>query len=216
MIFWLIEICKSSAPNTAPSGTMTLAVSQPFRRIDMIYVVGGAPRAGKSILGQQVAANLRIGWISTDLLMELLRVKNEEGVKAEWNANTEAIRANAEWFFPYLERFVWAITSQAENYVIEGVDFLPAQVKRLSVQYPIRTVFLGCSKMTLETLDGFPGRSPGYSRLSEEVRRQIAKDVPLWSELIRQECESFGYPYIDTVHDFPKQLRQAEWILTTI
>src|SRR5688572_10010624 len=137
-------------------------VSQPFRRIAMIYLVDGAPRTGKSILGQQVAANLNIGWISTDLLMELLRVKNDEGVKTEWNATPEAITANANWFFPYLKRFVWGITSQAKNYVIEGVDFLPADVKRLSAQYQISTVFLGCSRMTLESLDQFPGRSPGY------------------------------------------------------
>jgi len=180
----------------------------------MIYLVGGAPRAGKSILGQQVAANLKIGWISTDLLVELLRV-NDESIKAEWNATPEAITANAEWFFPYLERFVWGVISQAENYVIEGVGFLPVQVKRLSAQYQIRAVFLGCSRMTVENLDQFPGRSLGYSGLPDELRRQIAKDVPVWSEFIRQESENFGYPYVDTVGDFPKRLIQAESILTT-
>lgn len=180
----------------------------------MIYVVGGAPRAGKSILGQQVAANLKIGWISTDILMELLRVKNELGIKAEWNASLQAITANAEWFFPYLERFVWGVTSSAENYLIEGTDFLPAQVKQLSEQYQIRAVFLGCSKMTPESVEQFPGRSRGYSSLPEEFRRQIAKDVPFWSEYIRQESERFGYPYIDTANDVPKQVSQAESILT--
>ena len=69
--------------------------------------------------------------------------------------------------------------------------------------------------MTLENLDQFPGRSLGYSRLPEELRRQIARDVPLWSEFIRQQCESFSYPYIDTVNDFPRQLAHAESILTT-
>ena len=38
----------------------------------MIYLIGGAPRAGKSILCQQIAAKLRVGWISTDLLMETI------------------------------------------------------------------------------------------------------------------------------------------------
>ena len=52
----------------------------------MIYLVGGAPRAGKSILGQQVASRLKIGWVSTDLLADLLRVKNEAGIQNEWNA----------------------------------------------------------------------------------------------------------------------------------
>ena len=100
----------------------------------MIYLIGGASRVGKSILSQQVSSNLRVGWSSTDLLMELLRVKKEAGIKVQWNAAPEAIVANAEWFFPYLERFIWGASSMAENYVIEGVDFLPAHVVQLSTQ----------------------------------------------------------------------------------
>jgi 2-phosphoglycerate kinase len=180
----------------------------------VIYLVGGAPRVGKSILGQQVAANLKIGWISTDLLLTILGMTNVEGIKTEWNATPEAITVNAEWFYPYLERFVWGALSLADNYLIEGVDFLPAQVKQLSAKYQLQAVFLGCSKMTLEHFDRFPGRSRGYSGLPEELRRQFVKDVPLWTEFIRQECDSFGYPYIDTVHNFHQQLAQAESILT--
>lgn len=181
----------------------------------MIYLVGGAPRAGKSILAQQVAANLKIGWISTDLLVDLLRV-HDETLQAEWNAKPEAIRAAAEWFFPYLERFVWGVSSQAESYLLEGVGFLPGQVQQLSAQYPIRAVFLGCSAMTMEKFTQFPGRSVGYGGLPEEFRRQIVKEVPLWSEFIAQECEDFGYPYVDMANDFPNRLRQAEALLTTI
>lgn len=181
----------------------------------MIYLVGGAPRVGKSILGQRVSAKLNAGWVSTDVLMQLLRVKNEAGIKVEWNAAPPATTANAEWFFPYLERFIWGVSSLADNYVIEGVDFLPAQVAQLAPQYQLRAVFLGCSSMTLERLDQFPGRSHGYSLLPEEVRRQIVQDVPRWSDFIRQEAERFGYPYVDMASQFPERLRAAEAILTT-
>ena len=101
----------------------------------MIYLIGGAPRAGKSILGQQIATKLNIGWISTDPLMELLRAKNVAGTKTEWNAAPEAIAANAEWFFPCLERFIWSVNALTESYLIEGVDFLPAQVAQLAENY---------------------------------------------------------------------------------
>jgi len=181
----------------------------------MIYLIGGAPRAGKSILCQQVSARLKVGWISTDLLVELLRLKNEEGVKREWNAAPEAIIADAQWFFSYLERFIWGVNSLSDNYVIEGVDFLPAQVVQLANQYQIRSVFLGCSQMTLETFDQFPGRSRGYSGLPEEMRRQIVRDVPLWSEFIRRESERFGYPYSDMIGDFSQRLDEAKALLTT-
>ena len=181
----------------------------------MIYLIGGAPRAGKSILGQRLCTTLKVGWISTDLLMELLRVANAAGRKMKWDAAPEAITASAEWFFPYLERFIWGVSSLADNYVIEGVDFLPAQVAQLSAQYPIRTVFLGCSSMTLEGLNQFPGRSQGYGGLPEALRRQIVQDVPRWSAFIRQEAERFGYAYVDMVSDFSQRLAEAEIVLTT-
>lgn len=176
----------------------------------MIVLIGGAPRAGKSILGQAISAKSGLSWIATDLLVDLLRLKHEVGVKASWNATPEAITAAADWFFPYLERFVWGVSSQAESYLIEGVDFLPAHIAQLSAKYPIRAVFLGCSHMTLEHFDQFPGRSQGYASLPEVVRRQIVHDVPLWSNFVRQEAARFGYPYIDVAGDFSARLSEAE------
>lgn len=179
----------------------------------MIYLIGGAPRAGKSILAQRLCATLKVGWISTDLLMDLLRVKDAAGIKVKWDAAPEAITANAEWFFSYLARFIWGVCSMADNYVIEGVDFLPAQVAQLSTQYPIRAVFLGCSSMTLEHFDQFPGRSRGYSGLPEALRRQIVQDVPRWSAFILQEAARFGYAYVDMASDFSQRLAEAEMAL---
>ena len=181
----------------------------------MMYLIGGAPRAGKTILGQRLCTTLKVGWISTDLLMELLRVANAAGRKMKWDAAPGAITANAEWFFPYLERFIWGVSSFTDHYVIEGVDFLPAQVAQLSTQHPIRAVFLGCSRTTLEDFTHFPGRSKGYGNLSEEQRRQIVEDVPRWSAFIRQEADRFGYTYVDMVGDFFQRLAEAERMLTT-
>lgn len=181
----------------------------------MIYLIGGAPRAGKSILGQQVARKLKTSWLSTDVLRDIVKLKQDEGPNLEWSPSPEVIAANAEWFFPYLERFIWGVSSLAEHYVIEGVDFLPAQVTRLAPHYPIHAVFLGCSRMTLTHFDQFPGRSQGYTGLPEAVRRQLAEHVPVWSMFIRQEAARFGYPYIDTVSDFAQRLQEAEVLLTT-
>ena len=136
-------------------------------------------------------------------------------MKTEWNATPDAIISTAEKFFPYLERFVWGVSSMAESYLIEGVDFLPAQVSQLSKNYQIRSVFVGCSEMSLERFDQFPGRSVGYTFLPEETRHQIVNDVRLWSKFIRQEAKRFGIPYIDMIGDFSSRLQEAEAILTT-
>src|SRR6266508_2267136 len=154
----------------------------------MVYLVGGSPRVGKSILSQQIASTLAISWISTDVLKELLRVHTPNVPGVQWN-QPATIAATAEWFFPSLERFIWAVTSMTEHYLIEGVGFLPTQVAELSKTYPIRCVFLGCSAMTPERFEQFPGLSPGYIGLAPELREQIVQHVPMHSALVQQEAE---------------------------
>lgn len=176
----------------------------------MLYLIGGAPRTGKTTLAQRLAAKLKIGWISTDILMELLRVKDEDGVKMEWNAAPDAISNNAEWFHPYLERLIWGLSGKAGGYVIEGVDFLPGQVEQLASAYQINAVFLGCSEMTMDRFDQFPGHSPGYASLPIELRQQIVHDIPLWSAYVRQEASRYGCPYIDMIGQFPSRLHEAQ------
>jgi hypothetical protein len=190
----------------------------------MIYLIGGAPRVGKSILCQQIARRLGIGWTSTDIVYDLLRLTNVEGIQHEWNAEPSAVAQVAEWFFPYLQRlvwwtskmaeaYVWGTSIIAEAYVIEGVAFLPEHVARLAKDFQVRAVFVGSSQMTLEKFDKYPGMSRGYAKLPEALRRQFAGDVPLWSQFIRDESQRFGYPYIDTGEHFAQRLQEAEGIL---
>ncbi|MDX1663315.1 MAG: hypothetical protein R3272_05945 [Candidatus Promineifilaceae bacterium] len=181
----------------------------------MIYLIGGAPRTGKTILAQRMAARLGIGWMSTDLLVDLLRVAAVPGIQSEWDAAPGAITAAAEWFFPYLERFVGGVAYLADGFVVEGVGFLPHHVARLSDKCAIRSLFLGCSTMTIERLDRFPGRSAGYASLPEAMRLQIARDVPRWSRFIRREAQRFDCPYLDMGDNFPQRLMEAEAALLT-
>jgi hypothetical protein len=46
--------------------------------------------------------------------------------RIDWG-NVDTIAAHTERFLPYLERFIWGVTSLRVPYVIEGVDFLPEQ-----------------------------------------------------------------------------------------
>lgn len=176
----------------------------------MIYLIGGAPRCGKTILCRQAAAKMGAGWTSTDLLVDLLRLAEVDGVKTGWDASPGAVAAASEWFYPYLERYAWGVRSLAEDYLIEGVDFLPAQVVPLAARHPVKAVFLGCARMTPERFDQYAGN---YARLPEGVRRQMAAGIAAWSQFIQQEAERFGYAYVDTGEDFFERLKLAEEIL---
>lgn len=176
----------------------------------MIYLVGGAPRAGKSILGQRFARQRSIGWVATDVLRTLVKGEGEEG----WDASPEAIARTADWFFPYLEKFVWGIGSLADSYLIEGVHFLPRHVVALRQRGDVRSVFIGCSQLTLERFEAFPGCSRGYASLPVAFKRQIVLDVPRWSAFIEREAAAAGCAYVDTSGDFAAQLAAAERLLS--
>ena len=176
----------------------------------MIYLIGGAPRVGKSTLCQRLAKRMAIGWTSTDILFDMLTFDGKAGKKPEWNADPVAIRTTAEWSFPYLQRFVWGVSSHANDYIVEGVWILPAQAKQLANEYAVRVVFLGSTDMSLEKLDRYPGHSKGYARLPFEMRMQIAGDVPSWSRFIRNEAERHDYVYVDTAIDFEARIDEAE------
>ena len=96
----------------------------------MIYFIGGAPRVGKSTLCQDIASSEGYGWLSTDLIAEVLR---EAGVKMPetWDARPESIFEQCERFFPYLERLALGLQSMTQHYVLEGVDFFPRNLASL-------------------------------------------------------------------------------------
>jgi len=182
----------------------------------MIFFVGGAARTGKSMLCQRLSASEGFGWISTDLISEILR---EAGIKMPdtWDARPESISSRCDEFFPFLERFVVGVKSMTKNYVLEGVDFLPRHVAALEDRVELNALFLGRSEMTVEAVRQFHGKSPGYAALPEDVCRQIAADIPLWSSWIEGQAQEFGYPYMDMSRtDFSVQLEKALSTLTAI
>jgi hypothetical protein len=176
----------------------------------MIYLVGGAPRTGKSVLGQKVAAHLNIGWVATDVLRSMLKAEGD----GSWDATPGAITQSAEWFFPHLQRFVCGMSSLADDYLIEGVHFLPSHAAALAKDFALRSVFLGCSTLTLERFDKFPGRSRGYAALPLEFRQQIVRDVPTWSAFVAERAKLAGCHYLDMVGGFAERLAEAELVLT--
>jgi hypothetical protein len=160
------------------------------------------------MLAKQIAAELRCGWVSTDMLLAVLRAKNVEGAKHQWDASSESIRSAADWFYPCLQTFVHGASTFAEHYVIEGVDFLPRHAAALAESHPLRAIFLGRSSISLPEFDDF-GRSAGYGSLPPERRERMARDIPPWSRLVCNEAERFGFPYVDTADDFAMRLGKA-------
>jgi hypothetical protein len=89
-----------------------------------LYLVGGAPRVGKSSLAQRLLELDGIPWLPTDVLRTVLR-----RVLPELDAiDQDPVDASllAEFMYPHVEQAAEVCAEEAESFLIEGFDLSPS------------------------------------------------------------------------------------------
>jgi hypothetical protein len=178
----------------------------------VIHVIGGAPRVGKTLVAERVARDIGASWISTDVLRTTIEVGVPDLSHIEWG-DVAGVPRHAERFFPFIERFVWGVSSLKAAYVIEGVDFMPEQIVRLGKKFAVRSVFIGNSEMTAELLETHLGRQPWLAGTSTEQFQLMASHIVQHTALVQKECARLGLPFVDMAGDFSERSRQAAALL---
>ena len=178
----------------------------------MIYLIGGPPRVGKSILAQEFINNKPIYSFSTDFLYDIDQVRDIE------NFDKLGIIQKGEAFFPILERLIGNIERQSENCLIDGDVILPGHVKKLSEKYQIRACFLGLSETSLEDIIRYGGHFnwPEYkikNGMGDNVS-DLAQRTILSSKIIESECEIHNQKYYDMATNFKASKQMALNFLT--
>ncbi len=94
-----------------------------------LYLVGGAPRVGKSSLAQRLLEADGIPWLPTDVLRTVLR-----RVLPELDAiDQDPVDAGllAEVMYPHVEQAAAVCAEEAERFLIEGFELSPSYPARL-------------------------------------------------------------------------------------
>jgi hypothetical protein len=80
-------------------------------------LLGGPPRCGKTLLGQRVASELGIGWLSTDTIRDVVNML----MPALYESGGPGVDPGpeADLFFPYFERAVESCNYLVDDYLIE-------------------------------------------------------------------------------------------------
>src|SRR6266571_526704 len=94
-----------------------------------LYLVGGAPRVGKSSLAQRLLETDGIPWLPTDVLRTVLR-----RVLPELDAiDQDPVDAHllAEFLYPHVEQAAEVCAEEAERFLIEGFELSPSYPARL-------------------------------------------------------------------------------------
>ncbi len=177
----------------------------------MLSLIGGAPRCGKTLLAQRVASALGAGWCSTDTVRDVVKMLLP-GFEAVGGVGVPP-GAEADLFFPYFARTAESCAYLAEDYVVEGVGFLPRHVHALASWVERRVVFVGMVEPRLDAILAHEGRNRWHRHLPAETLAAVPAWIADWSRTLSDECADAGVPYVDLSADFDAGHREAERLL---
>ena len=170
----------------------------------MVYLIGGAPRVGKTSLAKMILKRDGIPFMPADAVRDALyRTYPRLGLKAEgWEGIPERM-------FPFLAELVRTVTWQLPEYVIEGDSFYPEHVRRLEAEADVRGVFLGMSETSLEAIVAHEGYSDWVGRMPASEQEGMPSHIASVSLLFQQKASEARLPYFDLSQDREGTLEAA-------
>jgi hypothetical protein len=177
----------------------------------VLLLLGGPPRCGKTLLAQRVASTRRIGWLSTDTIRDVVDMLMPE--LYESGGPGRSPDPEADLLFPYFERVVESCAYLVDDYLIEGVGFMPRHVVALDANIEVRPVFVGMAEVRLDTLLATEGRNRWHRQLDEATLALLPSWIESWSRTIEDECAQLDLPYVDLSGDFNAGLDAARRLL---
>ena len=166
----------------------------------MLYLIGGAPRAGKSILAQKMLEERSVPYLPTDLLMMgLANAMPQLGLHPPDSAQT---RAAIMW--PVLRAVATTIVENGDDYLLEGDVLLPTHGAELRDRFgsAVRSCFIGYTSVDpVRKMRDIRRHAAGKEDWTNEcddphLLRLVAEFRSL-SEQLRVECAEQELAYFD-------------------
>jgi hypothetical protein len=178
----------------------------------MLYLIGGAARAGKTILTQRLFREHHVPYFCVDYLVSALEQGSPEtGIESE-APNVE----KAPKLWPRLVPMLRNIVEVEPQYTVEGDALLPSGVATLMQEYPgrVRACFIGYDCTTperkLREVRQFGGHVNDWIQHHDDAYvLALCAEMIGFSQYVRQECEACALPYFDVSDGFAANLERA-------
>jgi hypothetical protein len=180
-------------------------------RCAVLLLLGGPPRCGKTLLAQHVASTRGIGWLSTDTIRDVVNMLMP--ALYESGGPGRSPDPEADLFFPYFERVVESCNYLVDEYLIEGVGFMPRHVAALDDRVEVRPVFVGMKHVQLDSLLATEGRNRWHRELDEPTLATVPTWIESWSKEIERERAQLKVPYVELGDDFIRGIDAARRLL---
>jgi hypothetical protein len=179
----------------------------------VLIIVGGAPRAGKSILAQRMLDERKLAYFPTDILMMgLANAMPESGLKLR-----DPARARAAIMWPMLRAMATTIVENGDDYLLEGDVLMPRQVVELRERFgpaAIKSCFMGYASVDAETkmrdIRRFAvGKKDWTNECDDAHLLRLVCEFREFSQSLRDECREFRLSYFDGSQSFHGAITEA-------
>lgn len=201
----------------------------------MFYLIGGAPRSGKTTLAKELSKKTGLPWISTDTLesvvmeyvpdekfdemfpknqMRRITHNSNEEMYSEYSAEEicSAYLRQGISIYSAIKSFIESENNDSHGYIIEGHHIHPSLIKELASEYDIKAIFLGREdeKDFLASTIEHASDKDWVTRKSkdEAIYPTIVRMLILFSMHIRKEAGEYDLPYFTTDNDLPQKVRE--------
>jgi hypothetical protein len=175
-----------------------------------LYLVGGAPRVGKSVLAQRLLEQDGIPWLRTDVIRTVLRRVLPDLDAIDQDPVDAALLA--EFMYPHIEQAAEVCAEEAERFLIEGFDVSPSYPARLQSTLrttEVRVCFVGHRSFSTDDLAGYRGPKPQHHGASRQELDEAASWIRRRSVELAEECGVAGLPYVDVAAEFEAAITEA-------
>lgn len=178
----------------------------------VLYIVGGAPRAGKSILAQRMLEEHKVAYFPTDILMMgLARAMPELGLNP---SDPACIRAPIMW--PILRAMATTFLENRQDYLLEGDVLLPSHVVELRARFgaAVKSCFIGYETADSPAKVGdirrhAEGKQDWTNECDDAHLLRIVDEFKSLSAQLRIECAQFELAYFDGSADLFAAIEKA-------
>ena len=178
----------------------------------MLYLLGGAPRTGKSILARRFVAEKGMPYFGVDGLTTVL----QESLPDLGIRHGQPFISKAEKLWPILKSLLIHFIEEELDYLVEGDAFLPKHVSGLEkkCKNEIGVCFTGFTKISpqdkLKEIRKFSDFKDDWTgkRSDREMLGDI-KEMIEFSKYLREECKKFDIKYFEISDNFQKNLNNV-------
>ncbi len=192
----------------------------------MIYLIGGAPRCGKTLLSRALATKKHVPWMSIDVFRSGVvayipqdQIKNklpDDNIRLETSTPKELLESEileSKTLWPGVRSIIEHLIKGGQEYIIEGVQLMPELVQELvetAYWKQIRLVYLVKEDLA-EIKEGFPRNKSEHDWLKEaltntDLVERAARMVEMKSRYITEQAKKYGFMVVDTGKDFERKL----------